>query len=105
MQDVCSIPPYAAFLQNAACLPRIPRVSPWAGMHRPFGAEDGTTLLPGAQISRPRFNDKRLTALVWVSSMFFQPESINIDVAKTLAGAGAPGLPFDPALSDLVEKR
>jgi hypothetical protein len=40
-----------------------------------------------------------------VSSMFSQPESINIDVAKALAGAGASGLPFDPALSDLVEKK
>ena len=53
-------------------------------MHRPFGVEAGTTLLPGAQVSRPGFNDERLIALMRVSSLFCQPESIDIDFARAL---------------------
>jgi hypothetical protein len=70
--------------------PWIPRVAPWAGMHRPFGAEADPTRLPDSHVNRPWSNKKRFVfglVRVWVRSLFCQPGSINVDFAKALTAA------------------
>ncbi len=65
--------------------PGIPRVAPWAGMRRPFGAESDTTLQPGSHINRSWFNNERFVlglAPMRVSPTFCRSESIHIDFEK-----------------------
>jgi hypothetical protein len=85
---VCGVPS-----ERLNGFPRIPRVAPWAGMHRPFGAEADPTLLPDSHVNRPWSNKKRFVfglVRARVRSLFCQPESINIDFAKALTAAPLP---------------